>query len=98
MKMSEFKYNLPGELIAQYPPKKRGTSNLLVLDRGSGEIEHRKYFNIAEYIQKGDIVVLNETKVINCRTFFLTPSKKKVEVLFLENMSEIGRASCRERV
>lgn len=98
MKISEFKYNLPEELIAKYPPKKRGTSNLLVLDKESGEITHRKYFNIPEYIQKGDIVVLNETKVINSRTFFFTPKGKRVEVLFLENIGNdiwyvlIGRA------
>ncbi len=98
MKISEFKYNLPEELIAKYPPKKRGTSNLLVLDKESGEITHRKYFNIPEYVQNGDIVVLNETKVINSRTFFLTPKGKRVEVLFLENIGNdiwyvlIGRA------
>lgn len=98
MKMSEFKYNLPKELIAQYPPSERGTTNLLVLDRRSGNIEHRKYFNISEYIHKDDVVVLNETKVLNCRTFFVSPKGKKIEVLFLENISKdiwfvlIGRA------
>lgn len=98
MKISEFKYNLPEENIAQYPPKQRGTSKLLVLDKGNGKIDEKKYFNIPEYVQKGDIVVLNETKVLNSRTFFLTPKGKKVEVLFLENMGNenwfvlIGRA------
>jgi S-adenosylmethionine:tRNA ribosyltransferase-isomerase len=84
MKISEFKYNLPKELIAKNPPKKRGTSNLLVLDKRSGDIQYKKYNNIPEYITKGDIVVLNETKVLQCRTFFFTPREKKVEVLFLE--------------
>ena len=98
MKMSEFKYNLPRELIAQYPPQKRGSSNLLVLDRKSGEISHKKYFNIPDFVQEGDVIVLNETKVLNCRTFFLTPSSKKVEVLFLEERDNniwfclVGRA------
>ena len=98
MKISEFKYNLPQELIAKYPPKERGTSNLLVLDKRSGEITHKKYFNIPEYINEGDIVVLNETKVLSSRTFFLTPKNKKVEVLFLENIGNdmwfvlVGRA------
>ena len=98
MKISEFKYNLPEELIAKYPPQKRGTSNLLVLDNESGEIVHRKYFNIPEYIKEGDVVVLNETKVLNSRTYFLTPRGKRVEVLFLEERSKdtwyclIGRA------
>jgi len=98
MKISEFKYNLPEELIAKYPPKERGTTNLLVLDREDGGISHDKYFNIPQYIQEGDVVVLNETKVLNSRTFFLTPKGKKVEVIFLENLGNdfwyvlIGRA------
>jgi S-adenosylmethionine:tRNA ribosyltransferase-isomerase len=70
MKMSEFKYNLPRELIAQYPPQKRGSSNLLVLDRKSGEISHKKYFNIPDFVQEGDVIVLNETKVLNCKHSF----------------------------
>lgn len=98
MKISEFKYNLPEELIAKYPPKKRGTSNLLVLEKERGDITHRKYLNIQEYIKEGDIVVLNETKVLNSRTYFFTPKGKRVEVLFLEERGKdtwyclIGRA------
>jgi len=98
MKAEDFKYNLPEELIAKYPPKRRGESNLLVLDKSNGEITHRKYFNIPEYIQKGDVVVLNETKVLSSRAFFLTTKSKRVEVLFLENIGNeiwyvlIGRA------
>ncbi len=98
MNISEFKYNLPKSRIAKYPPKQRGTSNLLVLDRINGNILDRKYFDIPEYIQKGDVVVLNETKVLSCRTYFNTPKGKKVEVLFLENIANdiwyvlIGRA------
>lgn len=98
MKIDEFKYNLPEELIAQFPPKERGTTNLLVLDKESEQIEDRKYYNIPGYIKQGDVVVLNETKVLNSRTYFVTPKGKKVEVLFLEEQSEgnwfalIGRA------
>jgi len=98
MKMSDFKYNLPKELIAQFPQQKRGTSNLLVIDRHTGDIQHKKYFNIVEYIKEGDVVVLNETKVLCSRTFFVTPNGKKVEVLFLEKKDRnlwyclIGRA------
>jgi S-adenosylmethionine:tRNA ribosyltransferase-isomerase len=98
MKIDEFKYNLPKELIAQFPPKERGTSNLLVLGRKNGKLEDRKYYNIPEYIKKEDIVVLNETRVLNSRTYFLTPKGRRVEVLFLEELSEgewyvlIGRA------
>ncbi len=98
MKIEEFEYNLSEELIAKYPPKVRGTSKLLVLDRGNGEIFHDRYFNVPEYIHEGDVVVLNETKVLNSRTFFLTPRGKRIEVLFLENIGNdiwyvlIGRA------
>jgi len=98
MKISEFKYNLTDDLIAKYPPKERGTSNLLVLDRENGNIEHRGYLNIPEYIKEGDIVVLNKTKVLSCRTYFLNSKGKRVEVLFLENRGKnqwfclIGRA------
>ncbi len=98
MKIEEFKYNLPKELIAQFPPRERGTSNLLVLDKENGRLEDRKYYNIPDYVKKGDIIVLNETKVLNSRTYFLTPREKRVEVLFLEELSEgewfvlIGRA------
>ncbi|MFA5634025.1 MAG: tRNA preQ1(34) S-adenosylmethionine ribosyltransferase-isomerase QueA [Candidatus Dojkabacteria bacterium] len=98
MKMSEFGYNLPKELIAQHPSSRRGFSNLLVLDRSKKKILDDKYFNIPKYVREGDIVVLNETEVMSCRTFFITPSGKKVEILFLEEIEKdtwfalIGRA------
>jgi len=88
MKMSEFKYNLPEHLIAKFPPKQRGTTNLMVLDSGSGEISHEKYFNILEYIHEGDVVVLNETRVEKRRTYFLTPKGKEVEILFLNHTED----------
>jgi S-adenosylmethionine:tRNA ribosyltransferase-isomerase len=83
MKANIFKYKLPKDRIAKYPPKVRGTSKLLVFNRETGDIEHRKYFNLVEYIKPGDIVVLNETQVLDARTYFITPSGKEVEVLFL---------------
>lgn len=86
--MSEFKYNLAKEKIAQYPPEERGTSKLLVLDRVKGKLEDKRYSDIPNYISKGDVVVLNETKVLNSRTYFLTPKQKKVEVLFLEKIED----------
>ena len=98
MNISEFKYNLPEQLIAKYPPKKRGTTNLLILDKDNKQISHRKYFDIPEYVKEGDIIILNETKVLNSRIFFNTKKGKKVEVLFLEERSKdtwyclIGRA------
>ncbi|KUK77769.1 MAG: S-adenosylmethionine:tRNA ribosyltransferase-isomerase [candidate division WS6 bacterium 34_10] len=88
MKADIFKYKLPKDRIAKYPPKVRGTSKLLVFNRETGDIEHRKYFNLVEYIKPGDIVVLNETQVLDARTYFMTPSGKEVEVLFLNRDGE----------
>jgi S-adenosylmethionine:tRNA ribosyltransferase-isomerase len=83
MKADMFKYKLPKDKIAKYPPELRGTSKLLVFDRETGTVEHKRYFNIVDYIKPGDIIVLNETQVLDARTYFLTPAGKEVEVLFL---------------
>lgn len=93
MKMSEFIYNLPEEKIAKFPPKERGTTKLLVLDRKNGNITHKKYFNIPEYIKEGDVVVLNETKVEKRRTYFLTKKGRRLEILFLNRIGD-GRWYC----
>jgi len=91
--MSEFKYNLPEERIATFPPKERGTTKLLVLNRKSGEILHKNYLNIVEYLREGDVIVLNETKVEKRRTFFQTEKGRELEVLFL-NHTEGGSWYC----
>lgn len=88
MKSSEFVYNLPEENIAKFPPQIRGTSNLLVVNKESGEFEHKKYFNIPEYIQEGDVIVLNETKVEKRRTYFQTLKGRKIEILFLNHTED----------
>ena len=88
MKMSEFKYNLPQEKIAKFPPKERGTTKLLVLERKTGDISHKTYSDIVEYIKQGDVVVLNETKVEKRRTFFQTEKGRELEVLFLNHTED----------
>lgn len=88
MKMSEFKYDLPDEKIAKYPPIERGNAKLLVLDRKDGSISHRKYPHILEYLKPGDVLVLNETKVEKRRTYFLTGKKKRLEILFLNRIGD----------
>ena len=88
MKSNTFKYKLPKERIAQNPPKKRGTTKLLVVNRKEKSLKHQKYFNVVDYIKKGDVIVLNETMVEKRRTFFVTEKGKKVEVLFLEMKKE----------
>lgn len=87
MKTSDFTYNLPEERIAKYPPKERGTTRLMVLDRASGQITHKNYFNVVDYIQPGDVIVLNHTKVQNVRTFpTVERTGRQVELMFLENI------------
>lgn len=99
MKTEIFNYDLPRKLIAQNPPAKRGTTRLLVLNRDSGKIEHKKYLDIPSYIKKGDVVVLNKTKVIWARIFpTVQRTGKQIEVLFLEKRNKdywyclVGRA------
>ncbi|MEG2311036.1 MAG: tRNA preQ1(34) S-adenosylmethionine ribosyltransferase-isomerase QueA [Clostridia bacterium] len=67
MKTSDFYYDLPHELIAQTPLKDRQKSRMLVLDKTSGSIQHKVFENIEEYINKGDTIVLNDTKVLPAR-------------------------------
>ncbi len=82
--IEDFDYTLPEELIAQHPPKIRGTSRLLVLDRSSGEITHRSYGDIADYLQSGDVVVLNNTKVIKARLAAQNVMGKTRELFLIE--------------
>lgn len=67
MKLSDFDYNLPKELIAQFPPPRRQDARLLVLDRRNGAVKHRKIRDILDYLEPGDVVALNNTKVVNAR-------------------------------
>lgn len=88
MKMSEFKYNLPEERIAKFPPQVRGTTKLLVLDRKDGTMEHKKYSDSIEYMKKGDVIVLNETKVEKRRAYFINEKGRVHEVLFLNKQQD----------
>jgi S-adenosylmethionine:tRNA ribosyltransferase-isomerase len=69
MKLSKFKFNLPDELIAQYPAKHRDEARLMVLHRESGEIEHRTFKDILEYFNEHDLFIFNDTKVFPARLF-----------------------------
>jgi S-adenosylmethionine:tRNA ribosyltransferase-isomerase len=84
LRLSDFDYSLPKELIAQYPLKERDACRLLVLERKSKKIEHRSFRDISDYLQKGDLLVLNDTKVLPCRLSGLRKTGGKVEVLLLE--------------
>ncbi|AYU55414.1 tRNA preQ1(34) S-adenosylmethionine ribosyltransferase-isomerase QueA [Staphylococcus debuckii] len=84
MNIEEFDYDLPEELIAQTPLKDRDTSRLLVLNKENGELEHRHFKDIIEYINAGDTLVLNDTKVMPARLFGVKQeTKAKVEMLML---------------
>ena len=84
MKVEDYDYELPDELIAQHPPKVRGTSRLLVLKRESAEIEHKHYPDMIDYLQPGDVVVLNTTKVIRARLVAQNSAGRDRELLLLE--------------
>jgi S-adenosylmethionine:tRNA ribosyltransferase-isomerase len=84
MKLSDFDYHLPKELIAQYPLPERDSARLLVLDRGTGKIEHEIFKDIIGYLKKDDLLVLNDTKVLPCRLKGKRISGGKVEVFLLK--------------
>ncbi len=86
MKVSEFNYELPEELIAQTPLEKRDESRLMILDRESQTIEHKKFKDILEYLKPGDLLVRNNTKVIPARLYGQKETGAKVEFLLLNNI------------
>ena len=87
MKVSDFDYYLPEELIAQTPLEKRDESRLLVLDKKTGEIEHKHFYDIIDYLNKGDTLVLNDTKVLPARLIGVKEETNAViEVLLLKNL------------
>jgi len=87
MKLSDFYYNLPKELIAQYPARKRDESRLLVLHKDTGTIEHRIFKEIVEYLNPGDLLVLNNTKVLAARLMGRKETGGKVEALVLNPLT-----------
>ena len=89
MKLKDFYYDLPQELIAQHPMKERSSSKLLVLDRKTGGIEHKRFYNIIEYLEKGDCLVLNNTKVIPARLLGVKEDTKgKIEMVLIKKISQ----------
>ena len=87
MKTDDFDYYLPEELIAQTPLIERTSSKLLVLDKTTGELEHKHFSNIVEYLDEGDTLVLNNTKVLPARLIGEKEETKAViEILLLKNI------------
>jgi len=86
VRVDEFDYELPPELIAQDPLPHRDRSRLLVVDRESGSLSHRRFYDVVEYLQPGDAIVVNNTKVIPARLRGTRATGGKVEVLLLRNL------------
>lgn len=87
MKLTDFDFKLPKELIAQYPAEKRDHSRLLVLSRANGKLEHRKFYEIIEYLDPGDALVINQTKVFPARLFGKNQKNEaRSEVFLLRNL------------
>ena len=81
MKLSDYHFNLPQELIAQYPTEDRTASRLLVLDGNSGELKDETFKDIVDYLNPGDLLVMNNTKVIAARLNGQKDTGGRVEVL-----------------
>ena len=88
MNVSDFDYNLPEELIAQVPIKKRDESRLLVLNKEKQTIEHKTFKDIIDYLNEGDCLVLNETKVLPARLYGKKETGANVEFLLLKQMED----------
>lgn len=86
MKKSDFYFDLPKDLIAQEPIINRDESKLLHLDRESGEITHRHFYDITDYLHNGDCLVLNNTRVLPARLYGIKPTGARVEFLMLNNL------------
>ena len=95
MKLEEFDFELPEELIAQHPTDKRDESRLMVLHKNTGVIEHRHFYDIIDYLKPGDVLVRNNSKVIPARLY---GTKKdtgaKVEVLILKIEGDVCECLC----
>lgn len=88
MKTHDFWYDLPEELIAQTPLQRRDASRLCVLDRKTGAVTHRHFFDIIEYLQPGDCLVLNDSRVLPARLLGHRPTGGAVELLLLRDLGD----------
>lgn len=86
MKLTDFDYYLPEELIAQVPIKKRDESRLMILDKTTGKIEHKKFKDIIDFLEPGDCLVRNNTKVIPARLYGKKETGANVEFVLLKNI------------
>ena len=87
MNLSLFNYNLPEELIAQYPPANRGSSRMLIYDKKADRVTHSYFNSIVDMFNPGDVFVINDTKVIPAKLRGVKDSGAKVEVLLIEELA-----------
>lgn len=86
MRTSDFDYDLPEELIAQHPSSKRDEARMMVLDKKTGDSEDKYFYDIIDYLRPGDVLVMNDTRVIPARLFGHRPEREeKIEVFLLNN-------------
>ena len=90
MRSDELDYELPPELIAQRPADRRDASRLLVFERGSGEVRHRRFHELPEELTRGELVVVNDTRVLPARIRARRASGGEAEVLLLEPLGDAG--------
>jgi S-adenosylmethionine:tRNA ribosyltransferase-isomerase len=90
MRSSELEYELPEELIAQHPAPRRDESRLLVYERGTGAVRHRRFDELPDELTRGELVVVNDTRVVPARIRVRRPTGGAVEVLLLEPLVEDG--------
>lgn len=88
MQLKEFDYNLPQNLIAQSPLKNRDSSKLMIVNKKTGDIKHETFHNIINYLNKGDTLVINDTKVIPARLIGEKDTGAKIEILLLKEIEE----------
>lgn len=88
MKTHDFWYDLPEELIAQTPLQQRDSSRLLVLERESGKVSHRHFYDVLDYLQPGDCLVMNDSRVLPARLLGHRPTGGAVEVLLLRDLGD----------
>lgn len=84
MLVSDYNYDLPEERIAKFPPEERGSTRLLVLDRNTGAIQDSHYRDLADFLNPGDVLILNDTRVMQSRLFCHLPDGRKRELVVLE--------------
>lgn len=89
MNINDYNYELPESFIAQTPLQNRSESKLMIMNKNTGEIEHTKFYNIKNYLHKGDVLVLNNTKVIPARLYGKkSDTEANIEILLLKNIEK----------